>query len=324
MAANTGLHRRAYAESAGLGPGLRGSGKKINCGYICTLEETPVQEAGSSADNYLLGQTPYAIQRLLRLGQICQPFTRRVFAEAGITTAMRVLDIGCGPGEVSMIAADLVREAGRVLGIDASTEMLGVARARVQAAGLTQVSFMAADLRNLVLDQQFDALVGRFILMHLPEPETVLRQLLRWVRPGGVVVFQEYELSSQADAFYPPSSLWDKTWRWATRAFQQAGGNIHAGMQLPAMFHAAGLAAPFMSYEASIGADRDWPGFEMWAADVRTFIPLIVQFGMATEEEIDIDTLADRLREETVSHAGAARLPAVVSAWVRRSADASA
>lgn len=274
-----------------------------------------MQEDSIAADNYLLGHTPQAIQRLLVLGQIYQPFTRRVFVEAGITTGMQVLDVGCGPGDVSLIAADLVGETGRVLGIDVSADMLEVARERVQAAGLAHVSFLAADLRNLVLEQRFDALVGRFILMHLPEPEAVLRQLLNVVRPGGVVAFQEYDLSSYGDAFYPPSPLWEQAWRLRTLPFQLAGGNLHAGMQLPAMFRAAGLPAPHLSYDASIGADGDWPGFDMSAADVRMFLPLIRQFGLATEEEIGIDTLAARLREETVRHAGAARLPVVVSAW---------
>jgi SAM-dependent methyltransferase len=237
--------------------------------------------------------------------------------EAGLTTGMRVLDIGCGPGAVSQIAAELVGETGWVLGIDASSDMLEVAQSRMQAARLTHVSFLAADLRTLTLDQSFDALIGRFILMHLPEPADVLRHLLSSVYPGGMVAFQEYELSSYQDAFYPPSSLWEQTYRLTTLPFQQAGGNIHAGMQLPTMFEAAGLPAPRMHYEAAIGADRDWPGFAMRADDVRTFLPLSVQLGLATEEEIDIDTLADRLREETVGHSGAARLPVVVSAWTR-------
>jgi 2-polyprenyl-3-methyl-5-hydroxy-6-metoxy-1,4-benzoquinol methylase len=280
-------------------------------------EETAVSERHSPADNYVLGHTPWAIQRLLRLGRIYYPFTRRVLIEAGLTTGMRVLDVGCGPGAVSLIAAELVGEAGQVLGIDASPDMLEVAQARVEEAGVAHVSFMAADLRTLALDQPFDVLIGRFILMHLPEPETVLRKLVRSVRPGGLVAFQEYDLSSHQDAFYPPSSLWEQTWRLSTLAFQRAGGNLHAGMQLPSMFQAAGLPAPHMRFEASIGADRDWPGFDMRADDVRQFLPLIQQFGLATEEEIGIDTLADRLREETVGHGGAARLPIVVSAWAR-------
>jgi ubiquinone/menaquinone biosynthesis C-methylase UbiE len=280
-------------------------------------KETAMPEHTSAADNYLLGHMPFAIQRLLRLGQIYDPFTRSLLVDAGLTTGMRVLDIGCGPGAVSLIAAELVGETGRVLGIDASSDMLKVAESRVQAAGLWHVSFLAADLRTLTMDQSFNALIGRFILMHLPEPETVLGHLLSCVRPGGIVAFQEYELSSHQDAFYPPSSLWEQTYRLTTPPFERAGGNLHAGMQLPAMFQAAGLPAPHMRYEASVGADRDWPGFAMRADDVRTFLPLIRQFGLATEEEIDIDTLAERLREETVSHQGAARLPVLVSAWTR-------
>lgn len=275
-----------------------------------------MQDHNGPGDNYVLGHSPWAIQRLRLLGQIYQPFTRRMFTEAGITTGMQVLDVGCGPGDVSLIAADLVGETGRVLGIDASIDMIHAAQTRVDAAGLAQVSFMAADLRNnLVLDQQFDALVGRFILMHLPDPAAVLRHLLTSVRPGGIVAFQEYDLSSYTDAFYPPSPLWEQAYRLSTLAFERAGGNLHAGMQLPSMFRAAGLPAPQMKYEASIGADPDWPGFDLRAADVRQFVPLILQFGLAIEEEIGIDTLADRLREETVGHGGAARLPVVVSAW---------
>jgi SAM-dependent methyltransferase len=276
-----------------------------------------VQESDSSADNYLLGHTPFAIQRLLRLGQICRPFTRSILVEAGLTTGMRVLDIGCGPGDVSLIAAELVGETGQVLGIDASTDMLEVAESRVRAAGLTHVSFLTADLRTLSLEQSFDALIGRFILMHLPDPASVLHHLLSSLVSGGIVAFQEYELSSHQDAFYPPSSLWEQAYRLTTVPFERAGGNIHAGMQLPAMFQAAGVPAPHMRFEASIGADRDWPGFDMRADDVRTFLPLILQFGLATEEEIDIDSLAERLRDETVAHGGAARLPVIVSAWAR-------
>jgi ubiquinone/menaquinone biosynthesis C-methylase UbiE len=274
-------------------------------------------EHTSSADNYVLGHTPFAIQRLLRLGQIYHPFTRAMLVEAGLTTGMQVLDIGCGPGDVSLIAAELVGETGRVLGIDASSDMLEVAQSRMQAAGLTHVSFLTADVRTLALEESFDALIGRFILMHLPDPASVLRHLLSYVRPGGIAAFQEYELSSHQDAFYPPSSLWEQTYRLTTLPFERAGGNLHAGMQLPAMFQAAGLPAPRMRYEASIGAARDWPGFDMRADDVRTFLPLILQLGLATEEEVDIDTLAERLREETVGHRGAARLPVVVSAWTR-------
>jgi len=276
------------------------------------------QSQHEASETYLLGQTPEAIQRLLVQGRMLNPFTRRVLEDAGITRGMKVLDVGCGPGDVSLIAADLVGETGSVLGIDSSLEPLRLAQSRVQEASLTQVSFHAGDILDLTLDQEFDAIVGRFILMHLPEPAAVVRHLTQYLRPGGVVVFQEYDLASHSDAFYPPSLLWELVWLWCTRAFQQAGGELATGRKLSTTLQEAGLAVPQMRYESAMGGGQDWIGYEWWAETVRIFLPLIQQFGIATEQDISIDTLAERLREETVSRRGVARGPVLVSAWVRK------
>ncbi len=276
------------------------------------------QEQSEAAETYLLGHTPAALQRLLVQGQMINPFTRRVFEEAGMTAGMKVLDVGCGPGDVSLLAAALVGETGSVLGIDSSVEALQLARSRAQEACLTQVSFLAGDLPRLRLDQEYDAIVGRFILMHLPEPAAVVRHLAEHLRPGGLLVFQEYDLTSRSAAFYPPSPLWEQVWTWCTQPFHQAGGDLATGMKLYGTLLEAGLPTPQLRYEAAVGTGPDWVGYEWWAETVRTFLPLIQQFGLATEEDIGIETLAERLREETVSRGGVARGPALISAWVRK------
>ncbi len=276
------------------------------------------QRRSEAPETYVLGHTPAALHRLLLQGQMINPFTRRVFEDAGMTAGMRVLDVGCGPGDVSLIAAALVGQTGSVLGIDANVEALELARSRAQEASLTQVSFLAEDLLCLTLDQEFDAIVGRFILMHLPDPAAVVRQLAQHLRPGGLMVFQEYDLSSHTAAFYPPSPLWEQVWIWCTQPFQQAGGDLQTGMKLYSILLEAGLPAPQLRYEAAVGAGPDWLGYEYWAETVRPFLPLLQQFGLATEEDIGIETLANRLHEETVSRGGVARLPALISAWVRK------
>src|SRR5690242_1456998 len=86
-----------------------------------------IQSQQPADSPYLLGDSPDAIQRLVIQGQMLYPFTRRVFEEAGIGTGMKVLDVGCGPGDVSLLIADLVGETGSVLGIDASAETLRLA-----------------------------------------------------------------------------------------------------------------------------------------------------------------------------------------------------
>lgn len=277
------------------------------------------QVRSKAAKTYLLGHTSAALHRLLVQGQMLNPFTRRVFEEVGMTAGMRVLDVGCGPGDVSLIAAALVGETGSVLGIDGSVEALQLARSRTQEASLSQVSFQAGDLLRLTLDQEYDAIVGRLILMHLPEPAAIVRHLIQYLRPGGVVVFQEYDLASRTAAFYPPSPLWEQVWTWCTQPFHRAGGDLETGMKLYGTLLEAGLPAPQLRYEAAVGAGPDWVGYEWWAETVRPFLPLIQQFDIATEEDIGIETLAERLREETVSRGGVARGPALVSAWVRTS-----
>lgn len=69
-----------------------------------------------------------------------------------------------------------------------------------------------------------------------------------------------------------------------------------------------------MSYEADIGSGPAWPGYERWAEDVRTCLRRMRQLGLASADEIDVETLAARLREETVGHNGMARTPILVSA----------
>ncbi len=89
------------------------------------------------------------------------------------------------------------------------------------------------------------------------------------------------------------------------------------GMKLYGTFLSAGLPAPQLRYEAAIGAGSEWTGYEVLAGVVRELLPLLLQFGIATAEEIGIETLAERLREEVVSRGGVARLPGLVSAWTR-------
>ena len=67
---------------------------------------------------YALGHSEKELQRLSRQGQVFGPFTRQLFEQAGISQGMRVLDVGCGSGDVAFLAADLVGLSGEVVGVD--------------------------------------------------------------------------------------------------------------------------------------------------------------------------------------------------------------
>jgi ubiquinone/menaquinone biosynthesis C-methylase UbiE len=104
---------------------------------------------------------------------------------------MRVLDVGCGVGDVTLLAADVVGNEGYVVGVDAEPRSLAFASDRAASAGVRHVEFVQSDLRNFAADEPFNAVVGRFVLMHLADPAGVLRHLIAMLRPGGIVAFQE-------------------------------------------------------------------------------------------------------------------------------------
>jgi len=274
-------------------------------------------EMQPSVPAYALGYTPEGFQRLLVQGRLYRPFMQRLLAAAGLSAGMHVLDVGCGPGEVSLLAAELVGELGMVIGVDRDESTIRIARGRAQEAGLKNVSFLLGDLNAFTSTQSFDAIIGRCILIYLPQPAAVLRQLATRLRPGGVLAFQEYDLSSQSDATLPACPLWEQTIHWGIQAFQRIGIECRIGMKLASTFREAGLPTPHLSYEASISASPEWEGYEVFAGSIRDVLPVIQRFGIATAEDIEVETLAARLREEVASAGGVARLPALVSAWTR-------
>src|SRR5712672_3573865 len=95
---------------------------------------------------YVLGHSKDEIRRLIDQAAILRPTTERLLRSAGIEQGMRVLDLGCGAGDVSMLAGKLVGPTGSVVGIDPNADVLAVARARAQADGLLHVTFAEASV----------------------------------------------------------------------------------------------------------------------------------------------------------------------------------
>lgn len=265
---------------------------------------------------YVLGHGSDEHRRLMLQSRFVGELTETVFARAGLAQGMHVLDVGCGAGDVSLLAAAFVGSNGSVLGIDQSPESVALARERAKAAGLDNVRFEVARLEDFRDGGPFDALVGRLVLLYLKEPAVVLRQLAERVRPGGLVVFHEMEMTTSRCV--PDSPLWAQTGRWIVEAFTRAGVETSMGSRLYSVFQQAGLPAPEMISGGRVEGGPQSQIFEWLAQTVRSLLPMIEKSGVATKEEVGIDTLADRLRAETIARGAVAHAPIFVGAWTRR------
>src|ERR1700675_4963255 len=146
---------------------------------------------GSPRPAYSLGHSEEELERLSVQARLIDPITRRFFVEAGIGPGMRILDVGSGTGNIAFLAAELAGTTGEVIGTDRSPTALAVARERAEARSLSNVSFREGDPAEMNIEQPFDAVVGRYVLMHQPDPAAMLRGVVTHVRPAGVVVFHE-------------------------------------------------------------------------------------------------------------------------------------
>ena len=106
-------------------------------------------------------------------------------------------------------------------------------------------------------------------------------------------------------------------WTWFVDTFRHIGIDTCAGYNLYRRFQDAGLPAPQMDLAAGLGGGPDWGGYEYAADTLRSILPALRQFGLATAEEVDIDTLADRLRAETLASGGVVKTPDLIGAWVQ-------
>lgn len=271
-----------------------------------------------SASSYALGSTDAEHERLIWQAQRFGPFTERLFREAGIGPGQRVLDIGSGVGDVALLVARLVGPSGEVVGIERDARSIARAQARVTEAGLRNVSFMQCDVSQIPDGKLFDAAVGRFILMWLPDAAAALRTISGFVRPGGVIAFQEpYWVPLLA--LLVPLPLWSAAASVIHETFRRSGGIPDMGPALYQAFQDAGLPGPSMRLEMLLGKG---PDFAQWFYDILgTLRPQILELKVPTGSLGDMDTLVERLQDESKFSNSVVSFPPPVGAWVRKPAN---
>ena len=275
--------------------------------------------ASKTERNYILGQSEYEYERLTFQAKIVRPFTEKFFRFAGVSPGMRVLDIGSGMGDVAFLAGEIVGPGGWVLGVDQDTAGLEKARERSRQQGCSSwVSFEASNLAQFDTADQFDAIVGRYILLYQQDPGAIIRRLLKALKPGGIVVFHEMDFANPHSSD-PPCAFWDEIYGLLSEAFRRAGNPPDYGRRVAGAFLDAGLAFPTLLAESVAGGGHDSYLYRWIANTLISITPRLTRMGLGLPEGVTADeTLARRLEDEVVAVGSQILGPIQFGAWTRK------
>jgi ubiquinone/menaquinone biosynthesis C-methylase UbiE len=261
---------------------------------------------------YVMGATEHERKRLSLQGSILKSLTDRFLRQAGLSEGMRVLDLGCGIGDVSLIAARIVGLHGSVTGLDPDSAALDTARARASEEGLSQVNFEQTAFEAYTTDRPYDAVVGRHILIHSPDPLGWIRKAKSLLRSAGIAAFQEYDLSC-FPRIEPELPLFHRLSEYLVELFGRAVAYSNTGARLYHWMQLAEFCNTRSNAECLMSGGMESPYYEWFAETIRSVAPRLESLGIASVAESDLQTLAVRLRDEAISRNGCLTTPLIVS-----------
>jgi ubiquinone/menaquinone biosynthesis C-methylase UbiE len=261
-------------------------------------QKTKVMTIATQSD-YALGHSQREIMRMISQAATLRPITGRLLRSVKIGTGMRVLDLGCGAGDVSMLAAQFVGPTGLVVGIDRNPELITLASERAYAAGLRQIRYTHAPVESFSYQEPFDRVIGRDILAHQSDPVDFIRVAARLLSPGGSIAFQEIRLLQGFES-RPAVPLWQVTGDLILTVCKSLPHH-DVSDRLIQYFFEAGLPQPNVFCETPVGGGIDSPLYAWAAETLRSFQPQLAKMGILFGELAGMETLENRLREAVVA-----------------------
>jgi predicted O-methyltransferase YrrM len=262
--------------------------------------------------NYAISGGRDGNERLRLLSQVMLPTTSQLLNLVGLGEGMKCLDVGCGGGQVTLLMAGIVGPQGKVVGTDADSEILALARQDAEAAHLDNVEFRHTDASICQEEEGYDLVYARFVLTHLSEPEKCLAAMVRACRPQGVIVIEDIEFTGSF--CHPYCAAYERYTELYQKLINRRGGDPNIGPKLPGMLRKAG--AERIQINVVQPAHLEGDGKFMASITMERISGSLVSEGLATEAEVE--QVIARLNEAAADTETLMSLPRVFQTWGRR------
>jgi len=263
--------------------------------------------------DYVLATGNAAANRLRILHNVYGPGAYELLIRAGIQPGMRVADLGCGTGMVTQLLAELVGPTGEVIGIDFSEDQIEQAR-EMLPKNLSNVGFIRASATDTGLPRDtFDLVYSRFLLIHLTEPEAALREMHELLKPNGIFVCEDGDLTSASSEPHSQLAAFSTLFGALGRKW---GVDYTLGCSLFHLVLAANFVEPEITLNQPVFAQGE--NKRLLELSVAEAGPSFVKAGLITDDEL-AETLAEMQRlseDQTVL----AVMPRMSQVWAKKPA----
>ena len=251
-------------------------------------------------------------ERLRILAGVMAPTTNGLLDRLGDLTGRRCLDAGCGGGDVTRELARRAGPGGHVVGIDLDSTKLALCREETAALG--NIEFRADRIGEDDISGPFDVVYSRFLLTHLPDPTSAVRQFHEVLPPGGLIALEDIDFSGYFT--HPFSAAHQRFADLYSQAVRSRGADPDIGPRLPLMLQQHGFIDISVSVVQPMGLSGDVKLISPMTAE--SISEAVVGAGLASAE--DVATLAQELYAEAANPATLSGTPRVVQTWARKPA----
>jgi len=250
-----------------------------------------VKEPNDNFD-YLLGVNQTELERLRFQHSVWSPTTNKFFDRLGVKQGWRCLDVGAGPGFVSMDLRDRVGESGEVTALEPSKFFLQWLENKSEQRGWKNLQFIEGAVEQASLPPRyFDFIFVRWVIAFVPDPEKFLLRLFAALRPGGIIAIQDYYYEGLS--LFPRGGGFDTMADYVRAYYATVSGDPYVTGRIPALFRKHGLRLVDFTPNCLAGGPES--GIMEWAHRFFTVhIQIMVDKGAMTQQQGDA-ALADWL-----------------------------
>jgi SAM-dependent methyltransferase len=265
------------------------------------------------SDHYILATGGKDVKRLRLLHEIYGPGTEALFHRVGLRDGLRVVDVGCGSGNIACWVAEQIQPNGRVLAIDVSGDQIEQARRQAQRRNLRNIDFQVANAYSPRLPEgSFDLAYCRLVLTHLTRPVEALQAMRSLVRPGGKVVCEELDIGCWLCD--PPAPAMNRFFELNGALGERRNEDFRLGASLHRLFREVGFARPEVgaNFVLALRGEQKrllWMTFTEFASE-------LVSEGLSTQAEVD--RVAAELKTVADDEMTLFGFPLVAQVWAER------